>query len=525
MPSVAPCSLIIFGASGDLAKLKLIPAIYELMREGLLPESFTVIGYSRTEMSHDEFRDRCREAVQTNARSVKSGDGGVDDELLARLCDGAYYHAGSYDDDDSFKSLGTFLDELDEKHGTQGNRLFYLSTPPSTFVPVTESLADNGLVTRGDNTESWQRVIIEKPFGTSLETAQELNRQLLAVLEETQIFRIDHYLGKETVQNLMVMRFANSLFEPLWSSSYIDHVQITVAESVNADGRAGYYDKSGALRDMVQNHLFQLLALTAMEPPASLDARNIRDEKVKVFRSMRPIDPRKVDDVAVRGQYGAGTAGGKETDGYLKAEGVPHDSTTETFVAAKFHIDNWRWNGTPFYVRTGKAMCEKLSEIVVRFKRPPQTLFAADCAVGGAKLLTNDLIIRVAPDEGLSLRINAKVPGGTLEIKEVALDFAYSETFNKQPPEAYERLIHDAMAGDQTLFIRNDEAEAAWRVVEPILEGWAEHARPPQGYDPGGWGPEAAGDLLAADGRKWIQEEDAEDVVVGCALTTPDELM
>ncbi|MEM8873188.1 MAG: glucose-6-phosphate dehydrogenase [Planctomycetota bacterium] len=520
MPSVPPCAIVIYGASGDLAKLKLIPALYELLREGLLPDSFALVGYSRTKMSHDEFRDRCREAVTTNARSAKSD--AVDEKLLEKLCANAYYHPGGYDDLDRFDALKAFLEELDEKHGTQGNRLFYLSTPPSAFAPVVSTLGERGLIVRGDNHESWQRVIIEKPFGTDLATALELNEQLLGVLDETQIFRIDHYLGKETVQNLMVARFANSIFEPLWTYRYVDHVQITVAESVNADDRAGYYDRSGALRDMVQNHIFQLLALTAMEPPANLDAKSIRDEKVKVFRSIRPIAPREVDEHAVRGQYGPGEAGGKQTAGYKNADGVDPSSQTETFAALKVYIDNWRWNGTPFYIRTGKALKQKLSEIVVRFRQPPQTLFGKTCET---PVFANDLIIRVAPEEGMTLLINGKVPGGQMQIKEVALDFNYSETFNKQPPEAYERLIHDAIVGDQTLFIRGDEAEAAWRVIDPILEGWKKHAKPPQEYEPGGWGPKASDDLLSADDRTWMHDGHDKDAVIACATHVPDELM
>ena len=517
--SVSPCALVIFGASGDLAKLKLIPALYELLREGLLPDDFAVVGYSRTEMSDEEFRDRCREAVKTNARSAKKD--GPDEAVLNKLCERAYYHPGGYDDPDAYASLKNRLDELDQKHGTDGNRLFYLSTPPSTFVPVTQMLGDAGLVTKGDNETSWQRLIIEKPFGTDLESARELNAKLLAVLDEEQIFRIDHYLGKETVQNLMVLRFANSIFEPLWKFDHVDHVQITVAESVNADDRAGYYDKSGALRDMVQNHIFQLLALTAMEPPVNLDAKSIRDEKVKVFRAIRHVDPKHVDDYAARGQYGPGEAGGKSTDGYRRAEGVEDGSQTETFAALKVYVDNWRWNGTPFYIRTGKALKEKLSEIVVRFRSPPQTLFQKTC---DGPMTTNDLIVRVAPEEGMTVLINAKVPGGQMQIKEVALDFNYTGTFQKQPPEAYERLIHDAVVGDQTLFIRGDEAEAAWTVIDPILQGWRDHARPPQAYDPGGWGPKAADDLLEADGRHWMRSDKAEPVVA-CATNVPDELL
>ncbi len=515
MPTAPPCALVIFGASGDLAKLKLIPAIYELAREKLLPEGFSLTGFSRTEMSDADFRTHCKEAIQKNARSKKDG---IDDAIWKRLESCIYYCTGNYDDPASYDRLKAALVQCDQKHGTAGNRLFYLSTPPSAFVPIAHCLGTQQLVVRGANNSAgtWQRVVIEKPFGTDLKTAQELNTLLLKELREEQIYRIDHYLGKETVQNLMVMRFANSIFEPIWNYKYIDHVQITVAETVNTDDRAGYYNKSGALRDMVQNHIFQLMALVAMEPPCALDAQSIRDEKVKVYRSVRQIRQSQVDQFAVRGQYGAGEVDGKKTNGWLKAKDVPADSKTETFAALKLYIDNWRWSGTPFYIRTGKVLKEKLSEVVVRFRSPPQTLFQKQC---DSPVYPNDLIIKVAPEEGISWRLNGKEPGGALNIKSVALDFFYNQTFKKEAPEAYERLIFDCMLGEQTLFIRGDEAEAAWAVIDPIEQGWAQSKQAPQEYAPGSWGPKKAIELIENDGRRWLQGTDGDtEPIIACTL-------
>ena len=512
MPSPSPCSLVIFGASGDLAKLKLLPAVYALAEQKLLSEDFALVGYSRTEMSDDEFRDRFRDGV-------KEAHPDADEGVLKGLLSKAYYQAGQYDDAGDFDKLKDRLAELDETHKTGGNRLFYLSTPPSTFQPVVNCLGDRGLVEKGYNLKPFKRVVIEKPFGYDLASAEKLNADLYERLTEEQIFRIDHYLGKELVQNILVLRFANVMFEPVWNHRYVDHVQITVAESVSADDRAGYYDKSGALRDMVQNHILQLLALTAMEPPAAMDARSTRDEKTKVFKSIRGIAPEDVDKYAVRGVYTAGDFGkGKHTDGYKTAKGVADDSKTETFAAAKLYIDNWRWNGTPFYVRTGKVLPSKVSEIAVRFRRPPIALFQKQCE---SPVYPNDLVIHVAPDAGITLRVNGKVPGNALNIKNVQFAFNYAETFKKEPPEAYERLIADAMAGDQSLFIRGDEAEAAWKVVDPILEGWHQQdaaGKGPQEYEPGSWGPKAALDLIRRDNREWIQGQDQDEPTIACSI-------
>lgn len=514
MPQATPCVMVIFGASGDLAKLKLLPAVYEMAREKLLSKNFALVGYSRTEMSDDDFRARFREAVLANARSKKVG---IEEEILNDLLPRVFYRHGDYGNAGDFDRLKGFLEQLDGKYGTNGSRLFYLSTPPNTFMPIVQSLGERHLTTRGAAEGVWQRVIIEKPFGRDLKSAVELNEQLLHYLRETQVYRIDHYLGKETVQNLMVMRFANSIFEPIWNYKYIDHVQITVAETVSADDRGGYYDKSGALRDMVQNHIFQLMALVAMEPPSALDAQAVRDEKVKVYRSIRPIRPGSVDRYAIRGQYGAGEFGskGKTTEGYLKAKGVDPNSRTETFAAIKLYIDNWRWSGMPFYIRTGKCMPEKVSEVVVRFRSPPLTLFQKQCE---APVFPNDLIIKVAPEEGISLRLNGKVPGGAMNIKSVAMDMFYKTTFKAEAPEAYERLIYDAICGDQTLFIRGDEAEAAWSVIDPIEQGWATSIHPPQQYAPKSWGPKAAMDLIELDGRRWLHSMDDAEPMIACAL-------
>jgi glucose-6-phosphate 1-dehydrogenase len=513
MAAALPCAIVIFGASGDLAKLKLIPAVYELLREGLLPENFALIGYARTAMTDDAFRQVCRDAIARFSRTAKKQ--GVDAALLDRLTSRAFYHAGQYGNPEDFSRLRGRLAEIDQACGTSGNRLFYMSTPPEAFEPIIAGLGQSGLTTRHAE-HPFQRLIIEKPFGVDLPTAQHLNAVCNTHLGEEQVFRIDHYLGKETVQNLMVLRFANSIFEPLWNHKYIDHVQITVAETVNADDRAGYYDKSGALRDMVQNHIFQLMALVAMEPPALLDARSIRDEKTKVYKSIRPIRESQVDSFVVRGQYSAGEVAGKKTDGYLKAKGVPPDSRTETFAAMKLFIDNWRWSGTPFYIRTGKAMPAKMSQITVRFNAPPLTLFQKQCE---SPVYPNDLIIKVAPEEGISWHINGKVPGGSMNIRAVALDFLYNNTFKREAPEAYERLIYDAIVGDQSLFIRGDEVEAAWAVIDPIERGWQRStSRAPEPYVPGSWGPRRAMDLIEMDGRRWAQNNDEPQPIIACAV-------
>ena len=511
-----PCGIVIFGASGDLAKRKLIPALYELALQNLLDEKSYVVGYSRSKMSDDEFRTEAKDAISKFARSKP-----IDETVWKKLEPRLFYLAEDYASDEGHAACTKKMTELDQKFGTPPNRMFYISTPPATFEPIIGGVGKQLTAGRraGETSSApkgWHRIIIEKPFGSDLESAKALNALLLRYFKEDEIFRIDHYLGKETVQNLMVMRFANSIFEPIWNYKYIDYVQITVSETLGVEKRGGYYDKSGALRDMVQNHLSQLMALIAMEPPAALDAVSIRDEKVKVFKSVRPIPADQVDKFTVRGQYGAGSANDSSTPGYLKEKDVPADSRTETFAALKLFIDNWRWSGTPFYLRTGKYLPEKLSEVVVRFRSPPLTLFQKQCET---PVFPNELIVRVQPEEGISWRFNGKVPGGHMNIKPVAMDMSYKTTFNVEPPEAYERLIADAIAGDQTLFIRGDEAEAAWAVVDPIEKGWAASKTPPQEYAPGSWGPQRANDLIENDGRQWLNSDnDTKEPVVACAL-------
>jgi glucose-6-phosphate 1-dehydrogenase len=515
MPTTAPsCAIVIFGASGDLAKLKLIPAIYEMARERLLNEHSYVVGFARSKMSEDDFRKECNDAIRLNARSKKAIDEGLLKSVLNRI---HYFQGDDYGSAEAHQKLSEFLTTCDGKYGNaEKNRLFYLSTPPNAFEPIITRLGERAKDPDNNPPARFKRLIIEKPFGTDLASAKHLNAVIHKYFDEEQVFRIDHYLGKETVQNLMVMRFANSIFEPIWNYKYIDHVQITVSEIVSADDRAGYYDNSGALRDMVQNHIFQLMALVAMEPPAALDAVSIRDEKTKVYRSIRPIRPEQVDVFTVRGQYGAGTHGKVTTNGYTQAKGVKPGSGTETFVALKLFIDNWRWSGMPFYIRTGKLLEQKLSEVVVRFRSPPQTLFQKQCE---SPVYPNDLVIRIAPEEGISWRLNGKVPGGAMNIKPVALDFNYKTAFKVEAPEAYERLIYDAMVGDQTLFIRGDEAEAAWAVIDPIELGWRGSKKPPEPYAPGSWGPKRAMDLIEHDGRRWMQAKEGEsEPIVACSL-------
>jgi glucose-6-phosphate 1-dehydrogenase len=512
MPTASPCAIVIFGASGDLAQRKLIPAIYEMAREKLLNDHSYIVGFARSPMSDEQYRKESYEAVTKFARTKP-----VDETILKALIARLHYFQGDYGSTEAHQKLSEFLTQQDEKYGNnEKNRLFYLSTPPNTFEPIITSLGERAMDPKTNPPARFKRLIIEKPFGTDLATAKALNALIHKYFDENQVFRIDHYLGKETVQNLMVMRFANSIFEPIWNYKYIDHVQITVSESLGVGARGGYYDKSGATRDMIQNHIFQLMALVAMEPPAALDAISIRDEKTKVYKSVRPIRPDQVEHFTVRGQYTAGEWAGQKSAGYLKEKDVPPDSRTETYAALKLYIDNWRWSGMPFYIRTGKFLEQKLSEVVVRFRSPPQTLFQKQC---DSPVYPNDLIIKIAPEEGISWRLNGKVPGGTMNIKSVALDFLYKTAFKVEAPEAYERLIYDAMTGDQTLFIRGDEAEAAWAVIDPIEQGWRESKKPPETYAPGSWGPKRGMDLIEHDGRRWMQTKDGEsEPIVACSL-------
>jgi len=499
-----PVLLVVFGASGDLANRKLIPAIYHLAYQNLLPPNFSLIGFARTKYSDDEFRALAREGI------AEYGAGGLDEHVWHWFSQGLFYQTGNYDEPDSFKKLADRVAAVEKDRPTNGNHLYYLATPPSVFEPITTLLHDVGLCTATDE-EGRSRIIIEKPFGHDLESAKELNQHLLSLFREDQIYRIDHYLGKETVQNILVFRFGNGIFEPIWNRQYIDHVQITVAESIGIEDRGGYYDKSGAIRDMVQNHMMQILALTAMEPPYAFEPEAVRDQKVNVLRAIRPIDPAHVTDWIVRAQYNAGVSDGVEVPSYLQEKGVPSNSTTETYDALKLDIDNWRWKDVPFYLRTGKALTTKLTEVNIIFRRPPLMLF--EPIVGDTMPHSNVLTLRIQPDDGIRLSFDAKRPGPTVNIEKVAMDFFYREQFGSQPAaDAYERLLLDAILGDTTLFIRRDEVELAWERIERILEGWQmqeddlkeQHKtlKLPK-YAAGTWGPKEADELLARDGRYW----------------------
>lgn len=486
-----PCTVVIFGATGDLTHRKLVPALYNLQRERLLPPGFNVVGFARRDWSDTYFRD----SLQQNA--VKFSRSGLDESLWSSFADGVTYLMSSFDDPAGYAELSKRLDMLDEKRGAGGNRLFYLATPPESYPTIIQQLGAAGLAHSKNN--GWVRIIIEKPFGHDLASARALNAEVHKVFDETQVYRIDHYLGKETVQNILVFRFANGIFEPIWNRSYVDHVQITVAETVGVEGRGGYYEHAGALRDMVQNHLMQLLTLTAMEPPVGYRADAVRDEKVKVLRAIRPITD--VSTETVRGQYGSGSLNGEAVLGYREEKGVAPDSNTETYVALRFFIDNWRWAGVPFFLRTGKRMPKRASEIAIQFRQAPHMLFESGPL---NDIEPNVLTIKVQPEEGITLRFDSKVPGQTNQIRPVTMDFRYNASFGVESPEAYERLLLDAMLGDSTLFTRSDEVEASWSLVTPIHQGW--QAVPPSqfpNYEAGSWGPEAADQLLGREWRRW----------------------
>ncbi len=490
-----PCVVVIFGATGDLTHRKLVPALYNLAVGGDLPTPLKVIGFARRDKSDEVFR---QDLEKLNRKVSRQGH---EDPVWEPFSQTIEYHRGEFQDSDAYRSLAQRLDEIHRASGPLGNRLFYLASAPEFFDDILLGLRESGL--NEPRPGCWSRVVVEKPFGTDLATAQHLNRIVGQTFNEADTYRIDHYLGKETAQNLMVLRFANAIFEPLWNHQHVDSVQITCAEHFGMEGgRGGYYDKSGALRDMVQNHLLQLLSLVAMEPPTDLSADGVRDEKVKVLRSLRPFrNAQEVSENVVRAQYVAGAINGEDVLGYRQEDRVEPDSLTESYVALRVAIDNWRWSGVPFYVRMGKRLPKKATEISIHFKTPPCVLFNRS----GGPRNQNVLVIRIQPDEGHSLRITSKVPGAALRLEPVKMNFRYSTSFGKGSPEAYERLLLDAMAGDATLFARRDEVEEAWRYIDVIENAWHQSDSPPEmaEYDAGSWGPDAADELLHQDGRHW----------------------
>jgi len=484
-----PCVVVIFGASGDLTKRKLLPALFHLEQQNLLPKDFAVVGVARRDISAT-FANDMQDGI------VKGGGVDAGDSKLKPFIDRVKYFATEFDSDEGFDKLKVFLEGIDKQFGTKGNRLFYLAVAPEFFADITERLGKHGMTKAAEG--SWVHVIIEKPFGTDLESAKKLNDEINAVLSEDQIFRIDHYLGKETVQNILVFRFGNGIFEPVWNRNYIDHVEITAAESIGIEGRGPFYESAGALRDVLQNHVMEVLSFVAMEPPDSFESEAVRTEKLKVWRAIQPIP---VEDT-VRGQYGPGTVDGDKVIGYRQEDRVNPESSTETYAAMKLQIENWRWAGVPIYIRAGKRLAKRVTEVTVTFKQPPLHLFKSNDPTGQVK--ANTLKMRIQPDEGISLTFGAKIPGPTTNVKRVEMHFSYAEAFGKSSANGYERLLLDAMLGDGTLFAHRDGVEATWALMTPILEAWAK-SKPTDfpNYEAGSWGPAASDALLKKDGRKW----------------------
>jgi len=524
-----PCTITIFGITGDLAHRKLLPALYNLSVTRSLPVGFSIVGFARRPMSDDQFRESAKESVEKYSRNKPSEN----PTLWNQFAQGLFYVQSNFDDQEGYSRLANKLEEIDRDRGTMGNRIYYLSTPPDFYSQIVTYLGVAGLAntrpvvaasTNGSGEQgngarntsllstgslslpttdtSWRRIVVEKPFGHDLASAQQLNRQISEVFTEEQIYRIDHYLGKETVQNILVFRFANGIFEPIWSRRYIDNIQIIVAESLGVEDRASYYDNAGALRDMLQNHMMELLTLVAMEPPASFDAQSVRDEKAKVLRAIKPFSTtEEVAQNTVRGQYGPGAIFGKTVPGYRQEEGIPPDSITDTYVAARFFVENWRWSGVPFYLRHGKRLPKRDTEIAITFKPAPYALFQHTSA---DELEPNALILHIQPDEGISIKFESKLPGPSMRLRSVDMNFHYGTSFETQPTDAYERLLVDCMMGDSTLFTRRDEVELMWQLATSILQGWAQ-TTPPQfpNYRAGSWGPAAADELIGRDNRTW----------------------
>jgi len=490
LPRIAgPCGMVLFGVTGDLSRKKVMPAIYDLANRGLLPPGFSLVGFARRDWADQDFEQIVHDSVRQHARTE------FREEVWRQLAEGFRFVPGDFDDDLAFDNLRRTIEELDVSRGTGGNHAFYLAIPPTFFGAVAGQLKEHGLAEPSPG--SWRRVVVEKPFGHDLESARRLNDILGQVFDSGSVFRIDHYLGKETVQNILAMRFANNLFEPVWNGNYVDHVQITMAEDVGIGGRAGYYDGVGAARDVIQNHLLQLMALVAMEEPTSFDAESLRAEKLKVLRSVTL--PRRLDLATARGQYAAGWAGGEKVLGFTEEDGIKPRSTTETYAAVTLHVDTRRWAGVPFYLRTGKRLGRRVTEVAIVFKKAPHQPFSATST---EELGHNAIVIRVQPDEGMTIRFGSKVPGTAMEIRDVNMDFAYGGSFTEASPEAYERLILDVLLGDPPLFPRHEEVEVSWQILDPILDHWAKKGRPEE-YASGGWGPASADAMLARDGRTW----------------------
>jgi glucose-6-phosphate 1-dehydrogenase len=481
--------MVIFGVTGDLSRKKLMPAIYDLAHRGLLPAGFSLVGFARRDWEDQDFMQLVHDSVAEHARTP------FKESVWNRLAEGIRFVQGTFDDDDAFDRLAQTVKDLDVERGTGGNTAFYLSIPPSAFPVVTKQLARSGLAQANEDT--WRRVVIEKPFGHDLKSARELNAIVNDVFPEESVFRIDHYLGKETVQNILALRFANQLFEPIWNANFVDHVQITMAEDIGLGGRAGYYDGIGAARDVIQNHLLQLLAFTAMEEPVSFEPNALRSEKVKVLGATKPVGP--FDETTARGQYTGGWQGGKKVPGLLQEGGFAKDSTTETFAAVTLEVRNRRWASVPFYLRTGKRLGRRVTEVAIVFKRAPHLPFDSTST---EELGQNALVIRVQPDEGVTMRFGSKVPGTGMEVRDVTMDFGYGHAFTESSPEAYERLILDVLLGEPSLFPVNEEVEQSWEILDPILEHWAGHGAP-EPYPPGSWGPPSADELLSRSGRIW----------------------